>query len=115
MAIFADALKTIKEAVVDFSQLDVRTFVGTMEVKVTGAGNPDWDTLMKSGVTSGKIKLAASTTLKIDGDADYFEDPEWIDDGLRAAHNNAVSAGSDAREAIINMMATQIKGLIKSP
>ncbi len=112
MATFSKALDTIKEALVDFSQLNVRTFVGTVSVDVQAAGDPDWDKLMKEAASSGAIKLAASTTLRIDGDADYFEDQDRITDGLRVAHNNAVNAGKDSREAIIKLMSSKIKELI---
>jgi len=112
MATFSKAMDTIKNAIVDFSQLNVRTFVGTIDVDVQAAGDPDWDALMKQAQSSGAIKLAASTTLRIDGDADYFEDQDKITDGLREAHNSAVSAGKDSREAIFKLMSSKIKDLI---
>lgn len=114
MAKFSEALDTIKEAVVDFSRLDVRTFVGTIDVEV-GGGEPDWDELMKTAISSGQIKLAASTTLRIDGDSDSFEDPEQMTDGLREAHKNAVAAGQEARAAIFKLVEERINSLIKTP
>jgi hypothetical protein len=113
MAKFAQALDTIKDAIVDFSQLQVRTFVGTINVQVTGSGDPDWDALMRSAISDGDIKLAASTTLRIDGDADNFEDTERMTDGLREAHKNAVAAGQEAREAIFKLISGRISNLIE--
>ena len=83
MAKFSKALDTIKSAIVDFSQLNVRTFVGTIEVDAQSTGDPDWDALMKKARASGAIKLAASTTLRIDGDADYFEDQRLMNNPKR--------------------------------
>jgi hypothetical protein len=114
MAKFAQALDTIRNAVVDFSKLEVRTFVGTIDVTVDGSGDPDWDALMKSAITSGDIKLAASTTLRIDGDSDNFEDTDRMTDGLRDAHKNAVAAGQEARNAIFKLISGRIGQLIEN-
>lgn len=113
MAAFKDALSTIKDATVDFSQLNVNTFVGRVDVEVGADGEPDWNTLMRNAISEGHIKLAASTTLHIDGDADYFEDPDRITDGLRAAHNDAVKAGQEARKAILDLISSRIQELIE--
>jgi len=110
---FTNALSTIKDALVDFSQLNVRTFVGAVDIDTGGSGDPDWDALMRNAVTQGSIKLAASTTLRIDGDADYFEDPDRMTDGLRSAHNDAVKAGQEARNAILNSISSRVQDLIK--
>ena len=112
MAEFKDALTTIKNAAVDFSQLNVRTFVGKIDVNTSTTGDPNWDALMKGAISSGSIKLAASTTLRIDGDADYFEDPDRITHGLRTAHNDAVAAGQAARKAIVDLISGRIRDLI---
>lgn len=111
---FADALQKLKEAAVDFSQLNVRTFVGSLDVAISATGDPDWDALMKKAVTSGKVKLAASTTLRVDGDSDNFEDSELMTAGLRDAHNNAIQAGQEARRAMLEMIKAEIKSLIKT-
>ena len=109
---FKDALKTIGSATVDFSQLNVRTFVGTINISSQGSGDPDWDALMKKAITDGKVSIAASTTIHIDGDCDHFEDPDQITDGLRSAHESAVAAGQAARKAIVDMVSDGIKRLI---
>jgi hypothetical protein len=110
---FEEALKTIGDAVVDFSQLNVRSFVGSIKVEVQANKDPDWDTLMKNAVTSGKVLMAASTTIHIDGDADHFEDPDQISDGLRLAHQNAIVAGQTARKAIFDMISDKVQKMIK--
>ena len=107
------AFHTIKEAVVDFSQLNVRTFVGTINVEVGASGDPDWDALMKSALADGKIQLAASTTLRIDGDVDLFIDNDKINAELRQAHDDAVTAGQEAREAILSLISSKIQDLIR--
>jgi len=109
---FAEALDTIKDALVDFSQLNVRTFVGTINVKVQGNEDPDWDSLMKSAITSGDILLAASTTLRLDGDVDLFVDNDKMNPELRKAHDDAVKAGQDSREAILGLISSRIQKLI---
>jgi len=109
---FAEALDTIKDALVDFSQLNVRTFVGTINVKVQGNEDPDWDALMKSAITSGDILLAASTTLRLDGDVDLFVDNDKMNAELRQAHDDAVKAGQESREAILSLIASRIQKLI---
>ena len=111
---FSDVLQKLKDAVVDFSQLNVRTFVGSLDIAISGAGDPDWDALMKKAVTDGKVKLAASTTVRIDGDSDNFEDPDHITAGLREAHANAVKAGLESRHAILETVKSEIKSLIKT-
>jgi hypothetical protein len=109
---FEKALDTIKDALVDFSQLNVRTFVGTINVKVQGNADPDWDALMKDAITSGDIQLAASTTLRLDGDVDLFIDSDKMTTELRQAHDDAVTAGQDSREAILSLIAGRIQKLI---
>jgi hypothetical protein len=109
---FANALDTIKDAFVDFSQLNVRTFVGTIKVTVQADEDPDWDALMKSAITSGDIQLAARTTLRLDGDVDLFVDNDKMNSELRQAHDDAVSAGQDSREAILSLIAGKIQDLI---
>jgi hypothetical protein len=110
---FENALDTIRDAVVDFSQLNVRTFVGTINVTVQGDADPDWDALMKTAITSGDIQLAASTTLRLDGDVDLFVDNDKMNPELRLAHDDAVSAGQDSREAILSLISSRIQELIK--
>jgi hypothetical protein len=110
---FEEALKTIGDAVVDFSQLNVRTFVGSIKVEVQANKDPDWDTLMKKAVTDGKVLLAASTTVHIDGDCDHFEDGDQISEGLRESHQNAILAGQTARKAIFDMIADKVQKMIK--
>ena len=46
-------MDTIKDAVVDFSQLNLRTFVGAINVTVRGDADPDWDALMKTALDQG--------------------------------------------------------------
>ena len=91
----------------------MRTFVGTINVAVGGAGDPDWDALMKSAITNGDIKLAASTTLRIDGDVDLFVDKDKMNSELRQAHDDAVTAGQEARTAILSLISSRIQELIK--
>jgi len=110
---FSDAVQTLKDVAVDFSQLNVSTFVGTIAVKVGATGKPDWDALMKEAVSAGKIKLAASTTLRIDGDADNFEDPSVMTPGLRDAHSNAIKSGQEARRGILELVRKQLEAVIK--
>ena len=109
---FEKALETIGDAVVDFSQLNVRTFVCAIKIDSQAAGDPKWDDLMKAAISSGKVMLAASTTVHIDGDCDHFEDPDQITVGLRESHNNAVAAGQTARAAIMEMIKDRIQKLI---
>jgi hypothetical protein len=109
---FEKALETIGDAVVDFSQLNVRTFVGAVKISSQTTGDPKWDELMKKAISSGKVMLAASTTVHIDGDCDHFEDPDQITPGLRESHDNAVKAGHAARQAIIEMIKDRVQKLI---
>ncbi|MEM9303120.1 MAG: hypothetical protein AAGE01_13470 [Pseudomonadota bacterium] len=110
---FEEALSTIKDAVVDLSQLNVRTFVGSITVEVDANGDPDWDNLMKKAISTGKVMMASSTTIRVDGDCDHFEDPDQMTDGLREAHRNAIEAGHTARKAIVDMISDKVKKLIK--
>lgn len=110
---FKRTLHTIGDAIVDFSQLNVRTFVGTIKIDVGGQGDPDWDQLMKTAISDGTVTVAASTVIRLDGDSDYFEDPDRITDGLRAAHDNAVAAGQAARKTVLDMIAGRIRDLIE--
>ena len=109
---FKEALQTISDAVVDFSQLNVRTFVGAIKIDTQATGDPEWGDLMKKAISDGKVMLAASTTIHIDGDCDHFEDPDQISDGLRTAHDNAVAAGHAARKTIFDMVTDRVQKLI---
>ncbi len=110
---FKHALETIGDAFVDFSKLEVRTFVGSIKVEVQGDEDPKWDELMKTAITDGTVLLAASTTVRIDGDSDHFEDVDRMTDGLRASHQNAILAGQASRKAIFDMITDKVKSLIK--
>ncbi len=111
---FKGAISSIGSALVDFSQLNVRTFVGTVEIKVDGEADPDWDKMMDNAVTKGTLNMAACTTIKLDGDCDYFEDPSHITADLRLAHESAVGAGHEARKGIFDLIKGSIKKLIEA-
>jgi hypothetical protein len=111
----SEALEALKDAVVDLSELNVRTFVGKVEIDTETAGDPDWDQLMKAATAAGKIKLALSTTIKIDGDCDAFEDTTLATDALRGSHESAIAAGHEVRSALFDLVKDTVKGMIRTP
>ena len=44
-------VSALKEASADFTALNVRTFVGRIDIETEDTGDPKWDELMKSAKT----------------------------------------------------------------
>lgn len=97
--------KKLGEGIADLSELNVQTFTGsiTSVIDDTAEGSViDWQKLMAQAKTSGAVKLAASTKVKFDGDADaYFASD--ITPELMEAHLQAVEAGQSIREGLVDM------------
>jgi hypothetical protein len=111
-----DAIKSLGDALQDWSRLEVLTFTGDVQValKTGNSSEIDWENL-KPQLTGGKLQLVAATRIMVDGDSVSIqtdkESPRISE--LLKAHEIAVSTGLSTRRAIFEFFTDNIKGLIK--
>jgi|GEM_PF-7070717 len=115
MADFHSALNKIQSGIEDALSLDVVTFKGTVNTKITDSdmSPKNFAELLKmSNQTDAKVKLMASTQISVDGDVlVYFDDNVTLDEVK--AHAELVAIGQKAREATIDFVLS-VTGLKKS-
>ncbi|MDJ0837285.1 MAG: hypothetical protein QNK37_12265 [Acidobacteriota bacterium] len=100
---FKKAMENIGDVVKDISELNVRTFGGSLVFQVQDGQELDWNSILKNAKNSGIVTLKLSTDIKIDGDADLF----IADDATtkhQEAHQAALAAGKESRAAIIKFI-----------
>lgn len=106
MGVFKDAFKTIGEAVTDAASLDVVTFKGSIEADMSNTDMPDsFEKVLDlaKGNTDVKVKLLASTKVKLDGDIlAYFDTGISADEAK--AHADLVSVAQKTREATVDFV-----------
>ena len=104
MSLFEKALKNIAAAVADVSSLDVTTFKGTVEIKAnTKLDSFDQVLTAAKANQSVKMKVLASTKVKIDGDIEVFYDTD-IDASEKAAHTQLVVEAAENRRETVEMI-----------
>ena len=106
MGVFRDAFKKIGDGIQDAASLDVVTFKGAIEADLTTVNMPG--TFQKvlelaAGATQVKLKLLASTQVKLDGDVLVYFDTGITPDEAKA-HAELVSLGQKTREATIDFV-----------
>ena len=103
---FSSALKSIGNGIKDLSQLNVRTYTGTISADVAG---DDAEAMLASARQTGQLKLVGVTTMNLDGDVNQFisDDPD-LNDSVHNAHFNAVQASQRSRQAALDMFASAI-------
>lgn len=110
MSDFKDGLNKIANSVKDLSELNVRTFTGTITSDISGQ---ELGALMEQGVADGNMEVVALTNMKIDGDVDQFiSNSDKVTDGLRHAHVSAVNAGQESRKATLELFTNAVRKLI---
>ena len=98
--------KEIKDGIGDLAELEVQTFTGSVTTAIHGgAGSAlDWTKLIaESKKSTGAVSLAASTTVKIDGDTRLFFGDDLTADLLKA-HRDAVDAAVQYRAGLLEML-----------
>ncbi|MCW9052817.1 MAG: hypothetical protein OQJ91_10995 [Motiliproteus sp.] len=105
MGVFRDAFKTIGEAVTDMSSLDVVTYKGSIEAELSGNKMPEnfQDVLNLAGTSEVKLKLLASTQMKLDGDILAYSDTAITPEEAEA-HRDLVELGQENRLATIDFV-----------
>jgi hypothetical protein len=106
MGAFKDALKKIGDAVQDATSLDVVMYQGSIEADLIANGMPDnFQKVLElaAGSTQVKVKLLASTQVKLDGDILAYYDTGITADQAKA-HAELVSLGQKTREATIDFV-----------
>jgi len=107
---FQQGLDSIANGIKDLSQLNVRTYTGTIEGQVAGA---DAQEVMDRAFQDGRLKVVGITTMKLDGDVDQFiSNADGIDSTLHDAHFNAIQAGQRSRNAAFELFANTVKKAI---
>jgi hypothetical protein len=108
---FEEALKKIKETLCDLTSLEVQTYVGDLDVVISEASDPkDFDVILESGKTSGRLKLAFVTKIEFDGDGRVLVPPAAAPDHIQQAHNAAVKAGHEIRLGLLSLF-SEVTGL----
>lgn len=106
MGVFKVAFKSIGDAVKDAASLDVVTFKGSIEADMNHTNMPDtFEKVLKlaEGNTQVKVKLLASTQVKLDGDILAYFDTGITPDEAKA-HAELVSIGQKTREATVEFV-----------
>ena len=91
----------IQNAVADFSSLEIRTFTGDIQAEVPPADGFNMATIL--GLAAGRVSVVAISEYKLDGDVDQFIQAR-ADPNLLKAHNDAVIAGQEARNALFDLV-----------
>lgn len=98
-----DVLNDATNAIKDLSSLEVQTYVGELNVEVSGTNSTDLEALLTAAKTSGNLKLAQVTRISIDGDATNLVSSEPLPDHVLQAHQTAVQAGDNVRKGMIEL------------
>ncbi len=107
---FQKGLKAIVDCIEDLSQLNVKTFTGTIK---SAAADQKLEDLMDAALASGELEVVAFTTMKIDGDVDqYISNSKTVTDGLRDAHTSAVQSGDASRKATLSLFGKVVRAAI---
>jgi hypothetical protein len=102
----------ITNALTDLSQINVHTYTGTLVI--TPGNNVKPEDVLKTAFTnavtdpSSKIKLAAGTAIKFDGDIDQFFS-EGLSADLKEAHLAAVVSSKEYRQGLMNIVTGFVK------
>lgn len=109
MSNLKDFISELKDTVIDFSELNVRTFEGNIKTALGTGGAVitddlgNLDELLRKGVVSGELNLMASTVYKLDKDVDQFFDTN-ITNEMKEEHQAVVKASKEARAALLNAL-----------
>jgi hypothetical protein len=108
------AFEKLGDTVADLSSLEVLSFTGELKAVVnTAAGDGDlinWEKLItEAKKESGKVELLIASKFNIDGDATLFTSKSEIDDSIRAAHSEAVTAGQQVRKDLMELFKSVIE------
>ncbi len=100
------AIKRLKDEIVDLAEMRVQTFTGNLTAQVEGAGGniQDWGTLLDSAKSSGQVRLAMDTQMKIDGDTLLFI-ADGVPEDVKDAHLDAVEGAREYRAGMIEAFA----------
>lgn len=108
MGVFQSAFKAIGEQIGDLTSLDIVTFKGSIEADMSATNMPDtFEKVLNlaKGNADMKIKLLASTQVKLDGDIlVYFDNAITLDEAK--AHAELLSVAQKTREATVNFVAS---------
>jgi hypothetical protein len=103
------ALVDLKNAVGDLTSLEVRTYVGEIDVVMSGiTGATDFEKSLQKAKTSGKIQLQLVTKLNFDGDGVVLVPSSAPADYVQEAHDAALQAGNDVRQGLIALFSDVI-------
>ncbi|OPY05147.1 MAG: hypothetical protein A4E66_02482 [Syntrophus sp. PtaB.Bin001] len=103
---FEDALKTFKDSICDLTSIEVQTYTGNLTVEVDDQGNvPDFQKILSKAKTTGNLKLAYVTKINLDGDGIVLVPETAAPDHIQQAHNAAIKAGQEVRQAILTLFA----------
>jgi hypothetical protein len=109
MSIFSELKDTIVAMAKDLSVLEVNTFTGDLEAIIEAQAEDDrttlldWDKLQEEAMKKGKITLAASTKVFIDGDQNQYLATDLPAD-IYTVHQAAVESGLKVRQGFVRLV-----------
>ncbi len=122
---FETLLDDLKDTAVDFSKLTVTTATGDIEAALSGGEfnleDVNMEELFKKAATGqvgGKVIIAAIDSYQLDGDAFIFRTNSSSvsatqQQNLESAHINAVKAGKELRQGVMDIFKDGVKALVK--
>ena len=106
MSGFKDGLDKIADGVKDITELNVRTFTGSITAQVQAKNTAQ----LLSAPGAGQLELVGITTMKLDGDVDQFiSNSQSVDPSLHVAHSRAVDSGQASRQAVFSLFGNAIR------
>lgn len=127
---FSGAINSLKEAVADYSSLTITTYTGDLKVLLAAGqkegetdsfkvDNLDFQKILNKSLEAGiegNLHVACFNSHRLDGDAVVFRSNKVPDDEmvkLEAAHDAALHAGQETREAIFDLVKGTVGAIFK--
>ena len=111
-----EAFKKLGAAIGDLSSLDVQSYSGALTAKIQSGGEGniiDWKKLLtEAKKVDGSVTLKLASHFNFDGDATLFVTEGEIPEDLRTAHDEAVKAGQQIRNDLLDLFSDTIKKLV---
>ena len=105
------ALEALRDTTCDLTSLEVQTYTGNLDVlfnKDEDVNLASFETVLKKVKVSGTLRLAAMTKVNFDGDTFLLTSENDLPPHVQQAHDAAVQAGMETREALLSIFANVI-------
>lgn len=108
---FKEALEQLKEITVDLTSLEVKTYVGDVNVVIDGiTDGTNFEASLSQAKVNGDITLSLVTKLEFDGDGTVLVPSSAPANYVQEAHDAALAAGNKVRNGLISLF-SEVTGL----